>query len=104
MVAKMDYGRRWRALGRAVEKEGADAFLCVRPHNLRYLNYSRAPHSCLLTHILVLTDGTPYGLATVLETNRLQLSALDRDHIRVWGRIPGIDADVKDSRTGLRQL
>ncbi len=104
MRSRIDFARRWRALGRAVEAQGADAFLSVRPHNIRYLNYSCAPHSSLLTHVLVLADGSPMGLATVLEMNRLQLSALAREDILLWGRIPGIDADVADSRSGLRAL
>ncbi len=90
-------------MARFLQSEDGDAYIVGKTHNIRYVNYTGHPHSCLLTHAVIFRDGSVAGTTSCLEANRASdLSAVEE--ICVFGKIPHIRTHAPTSTAALRKI
>ncbi|MGQ9583601.1 MAG: M24 family metallopeptidase [Thermoplasmatota archaeon] len=99
----MEYERRWRALGRELERRRAGALVVQHPHNIRYLCCSHLHTAAPPTYLVFTGSGAPTALTSFLERSRTEEECAVGP-VRVWGRLPGMSSEGRRAPLALMRL
>ncbi|MEM2869935.1 MAG: M24 family metallopeptidase [Thermoplasmata archaeon] len=99
----MEYDRRWRRIGLAIEKSRARAFVVHYPANIRYLCCSHLYTAAPPTYLVFTNGEAPLALTSFLEKNRTEAECAVGS-VRVWGRLPGRRSEGRTAPVALRRI
>ncbi len=97
------YRKRLNAVRRELEITNAKAFVVQNPQNIRYLCCTHLYTAAPPTFLVLTMDKGPVAITSWLESSRTKFEC-DVEELRIWGNLPGKNADGKKSVLALKKV